>query len=209
MNNKIDSLIFDLDGTLWDASETVAASWRAAKSKISFDIKDITAADIRAIAGMQHEQVYGKLFPELTEEQEKELRLVSSKEELAYIRKQGGRLYPGLRPTLDYLHQKYTLCIVSNCQQGYIEAFLDVHNLHAYFADHECSGRTGHPKEENLQEVVKRKGLRSPVFVGDTQGDYQAATKAGIPFIYARYGFRQVEGYQRSIDEPAELTRLF
>ncbi|MDX5421273.1 MAG: HAD family hydrolase [Hymenobacteraceae bacterium] len=209
MERDVDSLIFDLDGTLWDASETVARAWRAAKSRIDFEIKDITAEDIRAVAGIQHELVYQKLFPNLSKEQHEELEKVSSEEELAHIRKFGGKLYEGMKQTLEYLHDKYKLFIVSNCQEGYIEAFLDFHDLHHYFDDHESSGSTGHPKDENLKTIVSRHSLQSPVYVGDTQGDYEASSKAGIPFVYARYGYREVERYHISISSPKELTELF
>ncbi|MNC77179.1 Phosphoglycolate phosphatase [compost metagenome] len=47
--------------------------------------------------------------------------------------------------------------------------------------------------------------MQSPVYLGDTEGDYAAAQKAGIPFIYARYGFGDVKGYDKAIDSFAEL----
>jgi phosphoglycolate phosphatase len=209
MTAKTDSLIFDLDGTLWDATATVAKAWRAARKQVAFEIQEITQEDIRNVAGTQHDLIFQKLFPQLSKEQQQELMEVSGKEEMAHIKKYGGELYEGLEDTLKYLHGKYKLCIVSNCQDGYIEAFLDYHNLRPYFSDHECSGRTGNPKGENLKDIVKRNQLQAPFYVGDTPGDHEASVKAGVPFIYASYGFREVEQFDKSIESVSELTRLF
>ncbi len=209
MKENTDSLIFDLDGTLWDATATVAKAWQAARKKVDFDIQEITQQDIRNIAGTQHDLIFKKLFPQLSKEQQKELMEISGQEEMAHIKKYGGELYEGLEETLEYLHQKYKLCIVSNCQDGYIEAFLDFHDLGKYFTDFECSGRTGNPKGENLKAVVERNNLNSVYYVGDTQGDYEASVKASVPFIYARYGFREVEHYDKVIDKPTDLIEIF
>ncbi|WP_242928618.1 HAD family hydrolase [Pontibacter vulgaris] len=209
MTAETDSLIFDLDGTLWDATATVAKAWQAARKKVDFEIQEITQQDIRNIAGTQHDLIFKKLFPQLTKEQQHELMEVSGQEEMAHIKKYGGELYPGLQDTLKYLHTKYKLCIVSNCQDGYIEAFLDYHDLGIYFTDFECSGRTGNPKGENLKAVIARNKLQAVFYVGDTQGDYEASVVAGIPFIYARYGFREVERFDKVIDKPTDLKELF
>ena len=36
------------------------------------------------------------------------------------------------------------------------------------------------PKDENISLIVKRNGLKKPVYVGDTQGDFEACKKAGF-----------------------------
>lgn len=206
---KADGIIFDLDGTLWDASETLAKAWQSTKPQVSYEFQEITPNDIRQVAGMKHDLVYKEWFPELSEKQQHELMQVSGKEKIAHLKKFGGKLYDDLESTLKYLHNKYKLFIVSNCQDGYIEAFLEHHNLLSYFDDYECPGRTGLPKDENIKDVVKRNNLKLPVYVGDTQGDYDASQKAGVPFIYARYGFRDVKEYEQSIDRFADLKKIF
>ncbi|NDI36267.1 HAD family hydrolase [Chengkuizengella sediminis] len=44
------------------------------------------------------------------------------------------------------------------------------------------------------------KCLKSPIYVGDIVGDINAAKIAGIPFMYASYGFGNVEQYDYKID---------
>lgn len=206
---KTDSIIFDLDGTLWDAADTVAKAWQAAKKQVDFEIQDITPEAIRNVAGMQHDLIFKKLFPDLSEAQQQELMEISGKEEMAHIRKYGGELYPNLTETLQYLQPTYKLFIVSNCQDGYIEAFLEFNELHTFFPDFECSGRTGNPKNENIRAIIQRNNLQNPVYIGDTSGDQQAAEKAGVPFIYARYGFGQLPKYEQHLDQFTDLKKLF
>ena len=51
------------------------------------------------------------------------------------------------------------------------------------------SGRTGLDKGSNIRLVMERNNITQAVYVGDTQKDAAAAEKAGIPFIFAEYGF--------------------
>jgi phosphoglycolate phosphatase len=209
MTTQIDSIVFDLDGTLWDAAETVAKAWAEARRQVDFEIQEITADKVRSIAGTQHNLIFPMLFPQLRPEQQQELMEVSAKEEMAHIRKHGGQLYEGLEETLRYLHPRYRLFIVSNCQDGYIEAFLERHQLGQYFGDFECSGRTGDPKDVNLKAIISRNQLQAPVYVGDTPGDLEASKKAGVPFIHAGYGYRDVSEYEHRLERISDLATLF
>jgi len=209
MSQQTDSLIFDLDGTLWDATETVARAWREARKQVDFEIQEITREDIRSVAGMQHDLIYDKLFPDLTDAQKKELMEISGREEMEHLKKYGGTRFPGVKEALEYLHTKYKLFIVSNCQDGYIEAFYDFNKLHHLFDDHECSGRTGNSKGENLKDVIRRNNLQNPVYVGDTKGDYEASLVANVPFVYAAYGFGKTPSYDIYLKAPTDLKRLF
>lgn len=209
MINKYDGLIFDLDGTLWDSTASVAKAWQAAKVKVGYVNEDVTQADVQGIAGMAYDAIYEKLFPSLSEEQRKAFMKVSAKEELEYMHAYGGILYDELEDTLQYLQTKYKLFIVSNCQTGYIEAFLKFHNMEQYFEDHQCFGTKNRPKDENIRDVVERNNLKSPVYIGDTLGDYKASVGANVPFIFASYGFGSVEsGQVATIEKFSDLKKI-
>ncbi|HCT89934.1 MAG TPA: HAD family hydrolase [Lachnospiraceae bacterium] len=203
---KADGVIFDLDGTLWDATENVARSWNQVLPELGYESKN--AEDLKRCMGLPMEELFGKLFPGAGHE---ELRRLSEKlyaAENAYIEKHGGVLYEGLEDTLKALEGKYLLAVVSNCQAGYIEAFLKAHNLGKYFADYESLGGTGLLKAGNIRLVADRNHLKYPVYVGDIQGDCDAAHEAGTAMIHAAYGFGEVvgaEGVIRSITELPEL----
>ena len=113
-----------------------------------------------------------------------------------------------LEETLEALSQKLPLFIVSNCNAEYIPCFLDAHQLHRYFQDWECIGRTGKQKWENIRLVVERNHLQRPVYVGDTTMDQEAAQKAGVPFLHAAYGFGEVTGAPEISQFPQLLELL-
>ena len=49
---KVESLIFDMDGTLWDSAANVAASWNEVlERQADVDMK-VTEADIKSVMGM-------------------------------------------------------------------------------------------------------------------------------------------------------------
>lgn len=205
----IDSIIFDLDGTLWDSTGTVARAWQSAADQLKILEEPITQAMVRSITGLPYDVIYPRLFPQLSAAQQQNLKQLCAVEELRYLRREGGILYPELEETLSYLKEKYPLFIVSNCQSGYIEAFLERHQLQQYFNDLECFGNTQQSKADNLRALIKRNGLQTPVYVGDTMGDYQASQSNNIPFVFTTFGFGEVDTPDARITQFSELRALF
>lgn len=209
LKNKFDSIIFDLDGTLWDSSENVALAWQAAIEQVDYVNELMTKERVRSITGLAYNVIFDRLFPQLDAERRAELMGICAKTELEILHTKGGELYPSLNETLDYLFSKYRLFIVSNCQTGYIEVFLKLSQMGHYFMGHQCYGTKGNPKAENIKDIVNDFNLKAPVYVGDTMGDYSSATKAGVPFIFANYGFGVVEeGQIATISSFGELAEL-
>lgn len=206
----MDSIIFDVDGTLWDTTHVVADAWNeVVRSETSLDLS-ITPQKLKTLFGKTMPDIAAILFPE--EPKENQLRLIDlccQREEEA-LRKKSGALYPQLESVLTQLAARLPLFLVSNCQAGYIETFLDCTGFAPYITDHLCPGDTGEGKVENIREIIRRHHLKSPVYVGDTDGDYQAVKSAGdsIPFIFASYGFGFVENPDYVITCPADLLSL-
>jgi len=209
LKNQYDSIIFDLDGTLWDSTANVALAWQDAVSKVDYLKIDMTQELVRSITGMTYDAIFDKLFPDLNDTQRAEVKAQCGESELRILHAKGGDLYPRLEETLKDLSARYKLYIVSNCQCGYIELFLDLNNLHKYFLGHQCYGTKSRPKADNIVDVVNDHGLKQPVYIGDTMGDYNAATQAGVPFIFADYGFGKVpEGMVATISSISALKTL-
>jgi len=209
LKNKYDSIIFDLDGTLWDSTGNVAKAWQQAKEEVDYISLDFTKDVIRSITGMTYKAIFEKLLPDLTEEKREGFKAIASKYELDVLHTLGGELYPKLDETLKYLLANYKLYIVSNCQSGYIEVFFKISKMEHYFLGHQCYGTKSLPKSENIKDIIKDHDLKAPVYVGDTMGDYTAATTAGVPFIFAAYGFGIVnEDQVATIQEFKELRDI-
>ena len=121
---KRDSLIFDLDGTLWDSSEGIVATWALVLEHYPEIHKKVTAEELASNFGLPLDQIARNMFPEQTEALRMRLMDECCEQENIYLAEHGGILYPKLEETLQKLSEKYPLFIVSNCQSGYIELFL-------------------------------------------------------------------------------------
>lgn len=205
----MDSIIFDVDGTLWDSTEIVARSWTEYLNKVENIDMTITSARLHELFGQLLPDIAKQLFPFLSEAEQ--LRVIDKccDAEHEALLKQCAPLYDDLELTLQELSKRYPLYIVSNCQAGYIEVFLEATGFGKYFKDHLCPGDTGMAKAENIIEISKRNNLKSPVYVGDTLGDYNACVKANVPFVFASYGFGHVDTPDYTIKKPLELLEIF
>ncbi len=194
----IDSIIFDLDGTLWDSSEQLYDYWSMCFPELSRD---------------KVKEALGKTLPEMADFWGIPVDQVCQiqRGENLYLRRNPGIPYPKLKRTLKRLKKKgYRLFIASNCQAGYIETFLWTSSLGKYFDDFICYDDLGRTKDLNIQNLIQNHGL-SPVLVGDTENDESAAQFNRIPFIWAKYGFGSgnlaYSAYQ-SIAKLPELTDI-
>lgn len=212
-----DSVIFDLDGTLWDASSVTEATWAEVFRRHPGlrSAEELNSYNIKKYMGLTNEELAGIFFPDLPFDEAFALMNESCALENEWLPGRGGVLYPAVRETFDRLAEDgIRLFIVSNCQDGYIEAFLDAHKMRDRIEDWECSGRSGMSKADNIREIIRRNDLKNAVYVGDTVSDQSGARGAGIPFVYCLYGFGEAFGrgrtddYDASIHSLTELTEL-
>ena len=201
-------IIFDMDGTLWDSADGVAKSWTQVIHNEYKKDMDITEADVKAVMGKTMDVIAQIVFPELDKEAQQELLEKCCDWENEYLRRNGGKLFPELEDTLKKLKEQYHLYIVSNCQSGYIEAFLDYYNFGQYFEDIECYGNNEKSKGDNIRLVMERNGLEQTIYVGDIQGDYEATMQAGAAFIHAKYGFGTINTKVAEIEKFSDLPEV-
>lgn len=201
---KADGILFDLDGTLWDSTENVVRAWNTALEKMGME-RRMSVQEIMGTFGLPMTVIFEKLFPEAGKKRRVRIRETLLSEENAYIAEHGGILYEGVENTLKKLADSFPLAIVSNCQEGYIEAFLHAHRLEKYFRDYESFGRTGLLKADNIRLVADRNHLEHPVYVGDIQGDSDSAHQAGVRMVWAAYGFGEVKDAEGVIHSFPEL----
>ena len=206
--NRPDSIIFDLDGTMWDTRDDVAEIWNEVFEKYGFEAS-LTGEIVASYMGMPYDEAMEQMLGHIPEETRKIMMDECASIEAQTIdRKNGGKIFPNVKETLDELVKNYRLFIVSNCQKGYIQAFLRINGLEKYFEDTENAENTGLQKGENNKLVIERNNLKNPVYVGDTPGDARSAKFVGIPFIYAEYGFDTVEEYDDKIADFSDLLKL-
>ena len=178
----MESLIFDVDGTLWDAVALVAEGWNDGLQSMGF-APHCTEQSIRPLFGKTMTEIAQVVVPGVPQEQAMEVMDRCMDGEMARLRRDPCHIfYPGVKETLTELHKTHRLFIVSNCQQGYIELLMEKGGLGGLISDFDCFGNTGLPKGQTLRLLCERCNVRDAVYVGDTQGDMEASEQAGLPF---------------------------
>lgn len=206
---QLESIILDVDGTLWDTTEIVAKSWnRAIREKGITDIS-VTADDLKQLFGRTMKEIAQALMEDYSDEKQDEVMDLCCQYEHEDLDADPCEiLYPNVKETVMELSKTHRIFIVSNCQSGYIEMFLKKSGLEEYVTDIECFGNTGKSKGENIRLIIERNHIQDVVYVGDTKGDYDATRQAGVPFVFAAYGFGNVPESVLKINNFAELLDL-
>lgn len=206
---RVEAILFDLDGTMWDSTQGVLKTWNEVVTKHPGCRSNlITSKELGGCFGLPMTEIAKKLFPAMTADMQQQLITECCELENAYLSEHGGILYPQLERILKELKSSYKLFVVSNCQQGYIESFIKAHGLENYFDDIECWGNNFLPKGENNKLIMKRNNVTRAVYVGDTSGDEESARVAGIPFIWAAYGFGRAVSPDYVLTEFSQLPKL-
>ena len=208
---KFDGLILDVDGTIWNTTGIVADAWNKTIDTFFPQVPHVTAEILKGQFGKTMDVIADNLFGVLSAEDKKILmEKCCIYEQKALLENTKNITYEGVIETLKKLSSIIPIFIVSNCQSGYIELVIEKNKITPLIKDFECFGNTGKSKAENIKLVARRNGLKSPVYVGDTQGDYEACKEAGVPFIWAAYGFGKPEdnNYYAKIDSFTQLESL-
>lgn len=208
---KFDSLILDVEGTIWNTTAVVAEAWNCAIDNKYPQVPHVDAETLKGQFGKTMSVIADNLFSVLNQSEKNELMKECCVQEQKYLLANTKNItYDGVIDTIKLLSEQIPVFIVSNCQKGYIEVVIEKNKINSYITDFECYGNTLKNKDENIRLIVKRNNLKAPVYVGDTQGDYEACKKADVPFIWAAYGFGKPEdeNYFAKIESFSELSSV-
>ena len=191
---KYKNIIFDLDGTLWDSRNTIIDNWNRILLGDKLIPNPLEIDDLNPYMGLLADDILRDIVPGISREQLEAIMKEIELHENKTIHEKGGILYPDVAESLAYLEKEHDLFIVSNCQDGYIEAFLKYFGFAGLFKDFESYGRTKQNKAANIQSVINRNQLiiSETVYVGDTSTDYDSAKANGLDFIFCAYGFGDI-----------------
>ena len=193
--HKLDTVIFDLDGTLLNTIEDIAASVNVTLSR--WGRPERTVAEVRDFVGNGLRRTLTLALGEdrpLPEFEEALAFLIRHYEENCLIKTAP---YPGILPLLDALKARgYKLGIVSNKTDPAVK------HLHSLFfsgtvgaAIGEHPGVRRKPAPDTVFEAMALLGSapESCIYVGDSEVDLLTARNSGIPCISVLWGFRDKE----------------
>lgn len=201
------AILFDLDGTLWNALDTITEAWNKAMKehnlKYSFSLETM-----KSFMGLTPKETAPLAFKDVDLNKGLEYFVLCLNEEIKYLRVHPGKLYEDEEEVLKELSKHYPLFIVSNSDKGYIEDYLNAYGFNKYFKDHVCAGDTDLEKWQNILYIKNKYQLEEIIYVGDTKKDLNESIKAGVKFIHASYGFGEIEEEVLKISKLRELPDL-
>ena len=188
---KYESIIFDIDGTLWDSRALIAEGYNIQLRKEGLHHLQTNEEVLLRLFGRTMSDIADNLFPDLPPEERYALmdRCIESEDQYLGDHPCDTIAYPDILPTMEQLAKKHRLFIVSNGQKGYPQLAARKLKVDHLIEGYLSYGDTGTHKGETIRILMKNHSITDAVYVGDTQGDYEATVDAGIDFIWADYGF--------------------
>lgn len=205
---KPDSLIFDMDGTLWDATDSYVLAWNEGLKLLNRPER-VDKLVLNSMMGWERNKVFQKIFPTLQESAYEEIYQTINNAQDKIIPQKGGVFYPNVVEGLKALSQQYKIFVLSNCPANTIKQMIAFGNFEKYITDEIAHGFNQKAKYFNMNLLIEKHKLKSPLYIGDTNSDSLQCQIAKIPFALVTYGFGTSETFDYKFDSFAELTTYF
>lgn len=203
------SLIFDIDGTLWDSRALVAQGYNLQLRAEGRDELCVDAERLRSLFGMTMTDIADRIFASVPTSERYALMERCMATENRFLAEADCHIgYPRVRETLAELKTRHRLFIVSNSQCGYPELCMEKLGVRELFSGWLCFGDTHTPKGQTIRTLMARYAISDAVYIGDTAADAQAARQAGAKFVWAAYGFGTATDFDAKIMRLSELSEL-
>jgi phosphoglycolate phosphatase len=200
---KYDSIIFDIDGTLWDPAEAVTLGWNRGLEALNLPNR-ITEEEMGKAFGKPYEECLELLIPGLREKYP-ELIPEISRQTYKILNVRGRRIYDGVCEGIKKLSENHKLFLISNCEPDYLEIFINFSGLKDYFTGYDCHGASHISKDQMILNFTKNHSLKKVAYVGDTESDQKAAELAGADFFFVSYGFGEAKSKNPTFDNFPDL----
>lgn len=185
------AVVFDLDGTLWNATSVAIPAFREVLAALG--ISSVTDDELANTLGYPLHEIWDMLLPDgkkyLADEAD---RLMEATE--ARLLEQGyGKPFPGVPETLVFLRELgYKTFICSNCQPGYLKFTPDHLRIGHLFDERYCAGQfEGLTKVEMVALIKERHDITEGYMVGDRFHDVEAGKANGLVSVGCTFGTGQ------------------
>lgn len=207
--SEVEAVLFDLDGTIIDSYPGIQKAFDNAYRKLysaenRISIKPfigppvpVILAKVNGETGEKKIVEFVKLFRDSYDTEDFKLSV----------------LFEGMKELLESLKNKgIKLFIVTNKRRRPTELITKYLSIEHYFCALYCidSNKGYASKAEMVKDLLEVEGLRSEqcVLVGDTCQDENSAKPNNITFIYAAYGYGNLNKVDRSIKTPLETLNF-
>ena len=211
---KYNTYIFDLDGTLLDTLQDLAASVNYALRQHGMPEHSID--DVRRFVGNGVRLLMERAIPDGANNPDFEATFATFREHYMHHSLDTTRPYPGIPEALAELKANgCKLAVVSNkmmaATQELIRHFFP-DTIEVAIGEHEAEGIRKKPAPDTVFAALKELGVgkEDAVYVGDSDVDIQTARNSGLPCISVLWGFRDKDflikhGAETFVSKPSEL----
>jgi phosphoglycolate phosphatase len=189
---QFDNIILDLDGTLVDSFQDIYSALAAAANQLGLPAP--AESLMRDNMHLRLDQLVQSLYPDADGNMlMQEFR--NNYDGSGYPHTQP---YPGVVETLGLLRQHgCRLFVATNKRKVAAESIVSRFDRNGVIEDIKTSDCANPPlsKNEIVQRILVEKKLdpKRTALVGDTRGDWEAAVHSGLFFIYAAYGYGNLD----------------
>ncbi|GIP38268.1 MTA/SAH nucleosidase [Paenibacillus sp. J31TS4] len=216
---KPEAMIFDLDGTLFQAETLMIPAYHAAFQEMREEgtFKHETPPEERLLGGlgMLLSQIWQRVMPEEPEEVHLRANDLLLKHQLLYLEQGEGLLYEGVEETLRALKDDgIRLFVASNGMEDYVKLVTHHKEIASLFEGLYSAGEYQTASKVDLVRILMDKhGIRSAWMVGDRSSDVEAGKKNGLFVVgcdYATFGKQgELEGSDTVIRDFREIRKLY
>lgn len=185
--------IFDLDGTLLNTLDDLAASVNYALH--THHMPPRTVDDVRRFVGNGVRKLMERAVPDGTDAQQLEEAFATFRSHYLQHSLDTTRPYDGITHMLDQLRQRQCrLAVVSNkmmaATQQLCRHFFP--QIEVAIGEHEAQGIRRKPAPDTVFEALRQLGAtqEEAVYVGDSDVDIATAAASGLPCVSVLWGFR-------------------
>ena len=216
-NRSVDTIIFDVDGTLFNGQSLSLPIFRNCLTKLimefNYDLPFPSDKEILSQFGKQTSEIYPDLLVNATPEMINSFGECVEKTEIARLKNDGGHLFNNVPTVLNNLKKRgYKLAICTNARKDYFRTMVERFKFNEYFQVMLAAGLfIDKDKNWMVQEIIKKLKSKSFAVVGDRHHDIDAAkANNGISVGCAYgFGFEEVEKADFIINDFQELLNIF
>ena len=205
----MDTVLFDLDGTLLNTLDDLCDSTNFALGKMGYNAR--TLEEVRSFVGEGVRKLIERALPDFAKDKTDETLEIFEKH-YDKNKENKTRAYDGVKQMLDGVCAKYKSAVVSNKYHSAVADLREKLFPQIMLAVGERDGLKKKPAPDMVEYALRELGSvrENAVYVGDSNIDILTARNSGLPIIAVSWGFRprallEEMGADIIIDKPSEL----